>query len=151
MLRKMGSPQTRRKTMERAIRAQAKSDIKAAKKLRLPWWALVAFGVSSFAACALLDHYGQLNMALPLLDCIGIFGFFIYLKWGLRRQPLFWATILVLAALHALLVWYIPWDGKWVPAIAVAGMLSVDLCLMSWVLAAVEAVLGTEAAHGRSI
>jgi len=137
--------------MERAIRAQAKCDIKAAKKLRLPWWALVALGVCSFAACALFDRYGQLNMALPVLDCVGIFGFFIYLKWRLRKQPLFWAIILVLAGLHALLVWYIPWNGKWVPAIAVAGMLSVDLCLMLWVLAAVETFLGApEAANGRS-
>ena len=81
-------------------------------------------------------------MSLPLLMSIGLFAFFIYLKWGLRRQPLFWSTIAVLAAVHALLIWYIPWTSKWVPAAAIAAVASIDLCLMLWVLAAVEVLVG---------
>ena len=82
---------------------------------------------------------------MPLLMSIALFSLFIYLKWGLRRQPLFWFVIAALGALHASLLWYIPWTSKWVPAAATAGVASIDLCLMLWILAAVEVLLGDRA------
>ena len=93
----------------------------------------------------LCDHFGRLSMSLPLLNCIGVFGLLIYLKWDLRRQPLFWAVIVLLVALHAVLTWYIPWTSRWVPAVAIAGISSIDFCFMLWILAAVEIVLGDQA------
>ena len=130
--------------MKHPIITQAANDIKAARKIWLPWRVLLPWMVFSLVTIAVCDHFGRLNMSMPLLTSIGMFGFFIYLKWGLRRQPLFWGIIALLAALHALVIWYIPWTSKWVPAAVTAGIASIDLCLMLWVLAALEVLLGEQ-------
>lgn len=131
--------------MKHPILLQATTDIKAARKIWLPWRVLLPWGVFCLVVMLVFDHFGELNMSVPLLVSIGMFGFFIYLKWPLKRQPLFWVTIAVLAALHATLIWYIPWTSKWVPSLAIAGAASLDLCLMFWILAAVEVLLGAQA------
>jgi hypothetical protein len=43
----------------------------------------------------------------------------------------------VLAALHVLLVLFVPWTSKWVPAMAIADIDSVDLIVMLAILAVV--------------
>lgn len=90
------------------------------------------------------DHFGRSNMAVPLLMVIGAFSCFIYLKWQLRRQPVFWRVVAVLAALHLGLIWYVPWTSERVPTAALAGAGSIDLCLMIVLLAAVEVLLKGE-------
>ncbi len=126
--------------MKRSISNQVKSDIKAAKKLWLPWWLLLPLIALAFGACALFDRFGKLSMALPMLNCVFVLGVLIYLKWGLRQRPLFWATIAIIVAVHAVVIWYIPWSSKWVPAAAIAVISTIDFYLMLWTLAAVRNV-----------
>jgi hypothetical protein len=76
-------------------------------------------------------------MSVPLLNCIAVFALLIYLKRQLTRQVRFWATVAVLAALHVLVIWYVPWTTRWVPALAIAAISSVDFCLMLWIVDAV--------------
>ena len=128
----------------RYIRTEVRDQIKAAQKLWLPWRAVLALFVVSIPYFALLDHFGMLNMALPLFVCVAAFGLVIYIRWDLRRRVWFWATVATLAVLHALLIWNIPWTSKWVPAAAFAGMCSIDFVLMLWVLAALERLLGSD-------
>ena len=130
------------KWMMRSVSTQVRSDLKAARKLWLPWQLLLPLMALSFGACVVLDHYGMLNMTLPVLNCGFFFGLLIYLKWGLRGQPLFWATIAALAAIHAMLIWCIPWTSDWVPAAAIAVISSIDFAAMLWTLAAVEVLVG---------
>jgi hypothetical protein len=91
---------------------------------------------------AICDHFGRLSMSMPLLTCTGVFGVFIYLKWRLRRQPLFWSVIGVLVAIHLGLIWYTPWTSGDLPRAMVGGAASIDLCLMIAILATVEVLLG---------
>lgn len=128
----------------RYIRTEVKEQIKVARKLRLPWWALITIGVLSLPYYALLDHFGRLNVALPLLVCMAAFGFVIYIRWDLKRRLWFWTTVAVIAGLQALLLWNMPWTSKWVPAAAYAGMSSLDFLGMLWVLAALERVFGSD-------
>jgi len=62
------------------ISFEVKEDIKAARSLWLPWWGVLAGMAFSLPVVVLTDHFGRLNMALPLLNCIGVFGVLIYLK-----------------------------------------------------------------------
>ena len=105
----------------------------------LPW------GIFCLAVIAICDHFGRLSMSMPLLMMIAVFGFFFYLKWELRRQPLFWSVIALLAVLHIGLVWSIPWSSDRVATGALAGGGSIDLCLMFLLLAAVEVLLKGQA------
>jgi hypothetical protein len=130
--------------MRRSVRNQFKADLKVAKNISLPWRILLLLAVVCIPVFVEFDHYGKLNMAVPALNCALVFGFLIYVKWTLRRQPLFWATMTLLAAMHILLAWYVPWTSGWVPAVAIAGISSVDFCVMLWILAAVEVLLVNE-------
>jgi hypothetical protein len=131
--------------MKHSIGNQFRNDVKAARKIWLPWRVLLPYAVLCLAVIIVCDRFGRLSMALPLLNCIAVFGLLIYLKWPLRRQPLFWTIVGVFAALHALLLWYLPWTSNWVPAAAIAGISSVDFCLMLWILIGVEALISREA------
>jgi len=49
----------------------------------------------------------------------------------------FRSTMIVFAALHVLLVMFVPWTTKWVPALAIVPIGIADLYVMLWVLSVV--------------
>jgi len=114
-----------------------KSDIQAAKKMRLPRWGILPGITIAFLCSWLFDYFGKLSMVLPVLNSIGVFGFIIALKWKLRRHSWFWGIIIFIAALHVPLIMFIPWTTQWVPALAIGVIDSADFCLIVWILAAV--------------
>jgi hypothetical protein len=118
------------------------SEIKAAKKLRLPWWVVLCGIIGSFLCAWLFDNFGSLELVLPTLNSIAIVGFMLVLKRKLWRLAWFWGTIAVVAALHVPLVLFVPWTTKWVPALAIAVIDSLDFCLILWILAAVGKFMG---------
>jgi hypothetical protein len=107
-----------------------KNDIKAAKKIRFPWWGVLCLMIGSVPIFWLFDHIGRFELALPTLISTAALGFPVAVKRKLRRRVWFWITMAVLAALHVLLILSVPWTGKWVPAIVLAGIASADLCVM---------------------
>jgi sugar phosphate permease len=120
-----------------SIANDVRGDIKAAKKIRLPWWGVLCGIIGSFLCAWLFDHFGKLNVALPTLNCIAVVCFILVLKWKLRRYAWFWVTMAVLTSLHVPLVLFVPWTTKWVPAIAIAAIDSGDLIVMLAILALV--------------
>jgi len=117
---------------------EIKGDIRAAKKIRLPWWALLCLGIGSFLAAWLFDHLGKFNLALPTLNCIFVLGFTVAVKRKLKRHAWFWGTMAILVALHVPLVLFVPWTTKWIPALLIAAIDSADLIVMLAILAVVE-------------
>lgn len=116
---------------------EIKGDIKAAKKIRLPWWALLCLGIGSFLAAWLFDHLGRFNLVLPTLNCVFVLGFTVAVKRKLKRHAWFWGTMTILAALHVPLILFVPWTTKWFPALAIAAIDSADLIVMLAILAVV--------------
>jgi hypothetical protein len=123
---------------------ELKSEIQEAKKLRLSWRTKVLIIVISALATFLFALYGRLELALPLMNVIGVLGLMILFKWKLRRYVWFWITMAVVAALHVPLIFFVPWATKWVPAVAIAGIDSADFCLILWVLILVEKFAGKQ-------
>jgi hypothetical protein len=120
-----------------SLSSDVKNDIKAAKKLWLPWWGVLSLMALSLPALWLFDHFGRLDMALPTLNCVLVLGLLVFLKWKLRRHAWFWIAMTIVAVLHLLLIWYVPWTTKWVPALAIAAIDSADFCIVLWILAVV--------------
>jgi hypothetical protein len=114
-----------------------KGNIRAARKIRLPWWGVVCW----MAGCALvvwpLVVLRRFDLALPILNSMAVLGFAIALKRNLRRHAWFWGTMAILAALHVPLILFVPWTTRWVPAIAIAAIDSADLIVMLAILAVV--------------
>ena len=118
-----------------------RNDIKAAQKIRLPWWGVLAVTIVSLPMFWLFDNLGKLYLALPLLNCIAVFGFIVAVKWGLRTHTWFWLTLAVFALLHLPLLLYIPWTTAWVPAFAIALIDSLDFCVILSALSVIGRLL----------
>ena len=84
-----------------SIANDVKSDIKAAKRMRLPRWAILPGIVVSFLFAWLFDNFGRLNLMLPIWNSVAVFGFMLALKRKLWRHAWFWITMTTIAALHA--------------------------------------------------
>lgn len=128
----------------RSINRQFRSDLKAARKIWLPWRALLLVGVCFIAVFMLFDYFGNRSAALPAMMCAAVFAFLTYVKRPLRRHPVFWAIIAVFAAVHAALIWHVLWTTEWILAATVASIATADFCLMLWVLAALDVWLGRQ-------
>jgi hypothetical protein len=115
-----------------------RSDIKTAKKLRMPGWVVVCVVIASFLCAWLFDNFGKLELVLPILNSILVLGFMLILKRKLWRYAWFWGTMAVIAALHVPLILFFPWTTRWFPALAIAVIDSADFCLILWILAVVE-------------
>ena len=107
-----------------------KNDVRAAKKLRLPWWGVLLLILVSFLSSWLFDHFGKLDLALPTLNTVGVLGFILVLKRKLWRHAWFWIVITFIAATHVELILLIPWTTRWVPAAAIGVIDSLDLILV---------------------
>jgi hypothetical protein len=118
--------------------ANIHGDIKAARRMRLPWWGVLCAIIGGLPIVWLFDHFGKLNLFLPTFNCVAILGFTIAVKWKLRRHTWFCGTMAILAALHVPLILFVPWTTKWVPAIAIAAIDSADLI----VILAIVSVVG---------
>lgn len=112
-----------------------KSDIKAAKKFRLSWRGKVGGIIASTLCAWLFYRFGKFDLALPAMNCVAVLAFMLILKRWLWRHSWFWGTTAVIAALHVPLILFVPWGDKWVPALAIAAIDSVDFCLILWLLA----------------
>ena len=110
---------------------ELRRDIRAAKKVRpLPWWAVLLGIVGCTFVVALFDHFGREYLYLPTLNCIAVLGFLLVLKRKLWRHAWFWVTMIVIAAHHVALILSIPWGDKWVPAVAIGVIDSLDFVVV---------------------
>jgi hypothetical protein len=114
-----------------------KDDIKEAKRIRLPWWAVLCLIIGSLPIYWLFDHFGRLNISLPMLNGIAVLGFILVVKRKLRRLAWFWIAMTIIAALHVPLVLFVPWTTRWVPALAIAAIDSADFCMILAILSVV--------------
>jgi hypothetical protein len=114
-----------------------RTEIKAARKLRLPLWGVLCGIIGSFLCAWLFDNFGKLELVLPSLNSIGVLGFMLVLKRKLWPHAWFWVIMAVLVALHVALVLFVPWTTRWVPALAIAVIDSADFCLILGILAIV--------------
>ena len=48
----------------------------------------------------------------------------------------------VIVALHVPLILFVPWGTRWVPALAIAAIDSLDFCLILWILSFVGNLMG---------
>jgi hypothetical protein len=118
-----------------------RNEIKEAKKLHMPFWAVVCVIIVSFLSAQLFDRSGKLSFVLPILNIVGVLGFVFVLKRQLWRHPWFWVTMSVIAFFHTPLILLAPWGTTWIPALAFAGIDSLDFCLILWILAFVGQVM----------
>jgi hypothetical protein len=86
----------------------------------------------------LLDRFGKLNLARPILYTAGMVGIAIAMRWQLRDRLWFWITMITILALHIPVILLVPWTTKWVPAIVVMPIAIADLYAMLAIISVVR-------------
>src|SRR5215470_17649301 len=124
-------------SLPRSQMKQFDNDIKAAKQMRLPWWGVLCMIVGSLPIIWMFDHFGRFDLARPTLYAIAMLGVAIAIKWQLRRHVWFWITMAVIVTLHVLLILFVPWPTKWIPAVVIIPIGIVDLYAMLAILSVV--------------
>jgi hypothetical protein len=111
-----------------------KNDVKALRRMQLPWWGTLGIFILALIGDELLGHAGRIDLAYPLGVTSAALGLAIAIKWELRRLAWFWITMSLLAALHVPLLLLVPWTSNWVPAPVLAVVGFVDCIVMLVVL-----------------
>lgn len=116
--------------------------INAARQIRFPRWSWLPIILGSLPIYWLFDRFGRLNIALPALNFVLVVCFLLVVKRKLQRYTWFWITMVVIVAVHVPLFLLVPWTTKWIPALMIAVIDSVDFCLMLWIISAVGKFIG---------
>jgi hypothetical protein len=115
-----------------------KKELREARSLRLPWYVTLLIICIGAPVTFFLASYDRLAIALPLLNTIGILGFMVALKWRFRKKIWFWMLMTIITVIHIILLSFVPWAEKWVPALAIGLIDSFDICAIIWIFMIVE-------------
>ena len=112
--------------------------------MRLSWRTKLLIILIGALTTFLFAVYGKLQLALPLMNIVGVLGLMISFKWKPRKQAWLWITMTVIAALHVPLILFVPWGTRGVPALAIAVIDSADFCVMIWIISIVGNLVGID-------
>ena len=115
-----------------------KEEVRAAKKIRFPWWVLLILLVITMSVAWIFDWMGRFELALPMLNGFLVLGLVIAIKQDLRKRAWFWVVIAVLATSQTWAIFQIPWNGTWVPAAAITLINTVYLVLVLILISAIN-------------
>ena len=105
--------------------------------MRLPWWGVLCVIFGSLLLGLVFVHFGKLALARPTLGSVAMIGIAIAMRWKLKRHAWFWITMTLIVALHVPLILFVPWTTKWVPAILVIPIGTIDLYIILAILSLV--------------
>ena len=109
--------------------------------MRLGWRGSLCVFVGAMVVGLLLNHFGRIDLAMPTLASIVVLGFAIALKWAWRRQMWFWITMSLFAAFQLLLILFVSWPARWVPALVWTGWATLELYGMVAILDAIGSLM----------
>lgn len=108
---------------------------------RLRWRGILVMFACTIPLVALFDHFGVLDLFMPVFGTVMVLFFTLRCHWELKRRPWFWATVAGWTALHAWMIARVRWPDKWVPARAWEGWMTLDLIALFVIIALIEKFL----------
>jgi hypothetical protein len=111
-----------------------KHDVRTARKMRLSWRGLLGVMAGSLVLCRLCDHFGRLDLAMPLMMSACALGFVLALKRTWTRRTWFWIAMAFAVALQVELILWVPWPTEWIPARSWAGAATIDFVAITLIL-----------------
>jgi hypothetical protein len=97
----------------------------------------------------LFIYLGKPEMGLTAFIVLGMVMFAIKLRWKLRKHVWFWATIVLVLALHVPLLFAVRWPDTKVPTIAFSMPLGIaDFLIILGAIGLAEKVLSKDSSSG---
>jgi hypothetical protein len=113
------------------------------KQLTLSWKGLVSVFVGTLLMGLLFVHFGRFDLARPTFFSVVVIVFATAMKWELRRHVWFWAVMVAAAALHIVLILFVPWTTRWVPALVMLPIAAADVGAILSIIKLLESQFGT--------
>jgi len=92
-------------------------------------WYTFVLVIAVFPLLLLAEHFRS-GSGRPATLSAGMVVVAVWWRWDLRDRLWFWATVIVIVALHILLVWSVHWTRGWIPAVVATPFCVVDVLLM---------------------
>ena len=93
-------------------------DYEAPKKERPTDWSGTIIGVMLLPVFFVFVYLGKAEMGFNLVIVLGLSMIAVKLRWNLRKHAWFWATIVLILALHVPLLFIVRWPQSNVPTLA---------------------------------
>jgi hypothetical protein len=100
-------------------------------------WAIVGMVLTSPLFFFFVER-GNAGTGRAAWICAGMFFIAIKMRWQLKNRAWFWILIACLLGVHLLLILYIPWADRWIPAVAILPIGVLDLLIILESIALVE-------------
>lgn len=114
-------------------------DYESPKKKSPTDWSGTIIGVSLWPVFFIFVYLGKAEIGFNLMLVLGLAIIAVKLRWRLRKHGWFWATIVLILALHVPLLFLVHWPKSNVPTIAYSLPLGiVDFLLISGALGLAE-------------
>lgn len=114
-------------------------DYESPKKKSPTDWSGTIIGVSLWPVFFIFVYLGKAEIGFNLMLVLGLAIIAVRLRWRLRKHGWFWATIVLILALHVPLLFLVHWPKSNVPTIAYSLPLGiVDFLLISGALGLAE-------------
>lgn len=107
----------------------------------LRWRGILAIVVCTIPVALLFDHFGILDLVMPVYGTVAVLLLTIRFHWELKRRPWFWMVIAVWAALHAWMLVRVHWPHQWIPGRAWGGAATLDTVATFVIVALIEKLL----------
>lgn len=90
--------------------------------------------ISVFPLVPLLDYLGKAASGPPAAFCAGMIVLAVRWRWELSDQRWFWPVVAAIVAIHMPLIWFIPWNTGWIPAIIKMPFCLADFFIVSVII-----------------
>lgn len=100
-------------------------------------WSIAVVIITS-PLCLIFIYFGEPGRGRAAWLFLGVLLVAIKVRWELRRYAWFWGTIALIGMAETLMVMFVPWTSKWIPAVVMLPFCIIDGLSVLWVFQTVE-------------
>jgi hypothetical protein len=95
---------------------------------------IFVIAISVFPLVPLLDYLGRRASGPPAAFCAAMIVIAVRWRWELSEERWFWGIVIAIVAIHIPLIWFVPWNTGWIPAIIKMPFCLADFFIISVII-----------------
>ena len=98
----------------------------------------IALAIITSPVCLVFYYFGEPGKGRAAWFFLIVLVISAKVRWELRKHSWFWVTIAAIAIVESLMVMYVPWTSKWIPAFVLIPFALVDCLVVLRIIQTVE-------------